>query len=116
MVSLSVPQLTSPAAAVESYRQIPRLGSAVVAALFRRLPASTTTTTTTGSLGPTSPPPNVGTAVLLATGSDTAIRVDSFAQAGISDRTGPAREANGSPNITTTERPMEEGRIFCFLH
>lgn len=99
------------AAAVETYHRIPRFGR-VEAALFRRLSANTTTTTTTttGSPGTTSPPPNVVTAVLLATGSDAAIGADSFAHAGIPDRTGPARGANGSPNITTTESPMEDGR------
>lgn len=105
------------AAAVETYHRIPRFGR-VEAALFRRLSANTTTTTTTttGSPGTTSPPPNVVTAVLLATGSDAAIGADSFAHAGIPDRTGPARGANGSPNITTTESPMEDDQPKLILY
>lgn len=113
-------QRTSPAAAaVETYHRIPRFGR-VEAALFRRLSAktttTTTTTTTTGSPGTTSPPPNVVTAVLLDTGSDAAIGADSFAHAGIPDRTGPARGANGSPNITTTESPMEDDQPKLILY
>lgn len=105
--------IAAPVTAVETSRRVLRFGRATAVALYRRLPSSTTTTTaTTGSPGPTQSPPNVAPTVLLATGGgDAAIGADSFAHAGIPGQTGPARGANGGPNITTTENPMEDGKF-----